>query len=57
MFVSGCECSRPTFTLVGIFKLVPRWQKCVHVLGDYVENNDKEATFILATTSYLIIMI
>jgi hypothetical protein len=23
----------------GIFKLVPRWGKCIRVLGDYVKNN------------------
>jgi hypothetical protein len=24
----------------GIFRLVPRWDKCISVIGDYVENNN-----------------
>jgi hypothetical protein len=28
---------RPDFYRDGIFKLVPRWEKCINVLGDYVE--------------------
>jgi hypothetical protein len=27
----------PDFYRDGIFKLVPRWDKCINVLGDYVE--------------------
>jgi hypothetical protein len=27
----------PDFYRDGIFKLVPRWDKCTNVLGDYVE--------------------
>jgi hypothetical protein len=27
----------PDFYRDGIFKLVPRWDKCISVLGDYVE--------------------
>jgi hypothetical protein len=27
----------PDFYRDGIFKLVPRWEKCISVLGDYFE--------------------
>jgi hypothetical protein len=28
---------KPNFYRDGIFKLVPRWDKCINVLGDYIE--------------------
>jgi hypothetical protein len=34
------ECLRmqePAYHLVGSFKQVPRWEECIHVLGNYVE--------------------
>jgi hypothetical protein len=27
----------PAFCLVGSFKLVPRWDECIYVLGNHVE--------------------
>jgi hypothetical protein len=27
----------PAVYLIGSFKLVPRWDECIHVLGNYVE--------------------
>jgi len=30
----------PDFYCVGIFKLVPRWDRCICVLGNCVENED-----------------
>jgi hypothetical protein len=27
----------PACYLIGSFKLVPRWDECIHVLGNYVE--------------------
>lgn len=38
-----CEWLRmydPDFYCVGIFKLVPRWDRCICVLGNCVENED-----------------
>jgi hypothetical protein len=29
----------PDFYSDGIFKLVPRWDKCINVLGDYTEKD------------------
>jgi hypothetical protein len=37
LFVNGCACRRPDFYIDGIFELVPRWDKCISVLGDYAE--------------------
>jgi hypothetical protein len=31
------QIQKPDFFRAGIFKLVPRWGKCIHVLGDCVE--------------------
>jgi hypothetical protein len=30
----------PDFYRDGILKLVPRWNKCIDVLGDLITNND-----------------
>jgi hypothetical protein len=37
LFVNGRECESPIPTATEMFKLVPRWDKCINVLGDYVE--------------------
>jgi hypothetical protein len=37
LFVSGLGMQEHDLYRNGIFKLVPRWDKCNNVLGDYVE--------------------
>jgi hypothetical protein len=36
-FGNWLRIQEPDFYRDGVFKLVPRWDKCINVLGDYVE--------------------
>jgi hypothetical protein len=35
LFVSGLQMQDPDFYCDRIFKLMPRWDKCIDMLGDY----------------------
>jgi hypothetical protein len=48
--MSGSECRSPIST-VRIFKHVPRWGKCINVLGDYSQTGEYETRSTLRVSS------